>query len=139
MQGLYSRASDFSENYCRHPDTTNSPWCHTTDPSTRWERCIIPVCGGAPLGSQFLLLCKVGHSPVLPIKKIFLKLNPKMHAYMQLSLCSSLRRGSSAGRVQKNSCWTGVQRNDEQDRRGAGVSAVGPGHPPLPLLQQLAW
>ena len=32
-------------NYCRNPEGRGSrPWCYTTDPSTRWQYCNIPVC-----------------------------------------------------------------------------------------------
>ena len=32
-------------NYCRNPEGRGSrPWCYTTNPSTRWEYCGIPVC-----------------------------------------------------------------------------------------------
>jgi len=27
-------------NFCRNPDGEPSPWCYTTDPSTRWELCV---------------------------------------------------------------------------------------------------
>ncbi|XP_073667451.1 apolipoprotein(a)-like isoform X3 [Paramisgurnus dabryanus] len=32
------------ENYCRNPDRRNGPFCHTTDPETRWEYCSVPIC-----------------------------------------------------------------------------------------------
>jgi len=34
-----------SDNYCRNPDndTVNGPWCYTTDPNKRWEKCNIPA------------------------------------------------------------------------------------------------
>ncbi len=33
-------------NHCRNPDARGSrTWCYTTDPSTRWEYCNVPVCG----------------------------------------------------------------------------------------------
>ena len=32
-------------NYCRNPDnTSNGPWCYTTDRSKRWERCSVAKC-----------------------------------------------------------------------------------------------
>jgi hypothetical protein len=27
-------------NFCRNPDGEPSPWCYTTDPSSRWELCV---------------------------------------------------------------------------------------------------
>jgi hypothetical protein len=37
-------------NYCRNPDGEPGPWCYTTDPSTRWELCDIPLCAGCYTG-----------------------------------------------------------------------------------------
>uniref|UniRef100_A0A8C2PWS1 Plasminogen n=1 Tax=Cyprinus carpio TaxID=7962 RepID=A0A8C2PWS1_CYPCA len=37
------------KNYCRNPDNERSPWCHTTDPETRWEYCSVPSCGDQPI------------------------------------------------------------------------------------------
>ncbi|XP_078589981.1 zinc metalloproteinase nas-7-like [Branchiostoma floridae x Branchiostoma japonicum] len=37
--------SGLEENYCRNPSGHTEVWCYTTDPSTRWERCDVPVCG----------------------------------------------------------------------------------------------
>ena len=34
-----------AENYCRNPDSSDGPWCYTTDINTRWEYCDIPYCG----------------------------------------------------------------------------------------------
>ena len=32
-------------NYCRNPDfDLKGPWCYTTDPSIRWERCEVEIC-----------------------------------------------------------------------------------------------
>ncbi|CAH1253114.1 PKD1L3 [Branchiostoma lanceolatum] len=33
------------ENYCRNTGNRTGVWCYTTDPSTRWELCDVPVCG----------------------------------------------------------------------------------------------
>jgi hypothetical protein len=33
-------------NYCRDPDSSGFPWCFTTDPRKRWERCDVPQCTG---------------------------------------------------------------------------------------------
>ncbi|XP_056004045.1 uncharacterized protein LOC125661029 [Ostrea edulis] len=32
------------ENYCRNPDRSVGPWCHTQDPDTRWDLCDVPKC-----------------------------------------------------------------------------------------------
>ncbi|XP_056001724.1 uncharacterized protein LOC125653240 [Ostrea edulis] len=32
-------------NFCRSPDGAKFPWCLSTAPDTRWERCNIAVCG----------------------------------------------------------------------------------------------
>ena len=33
-------------NYCRNPDNTSEgPWCYTTDPNSRWEYCEVIKCG----------------------------------------------------------------------------------------------
>lgn len=35
-----------AENYCRNAGGEEpSPWCYTMDPTVRWQRCDIPVCG----------------------------------------------------------------------------------------------
>nr|XP_055041438.1 apolipoprotein(a)-like isoform X2 [Misgurnus anguillicaudatus] len=39
---------DLDENYCRNPGDNNAPWCYTTDPQTRWEKCNVPNCGDQP-------------------------------------------------------------------------------------------
>uniref|UniRef100_A0A8D0EAB2 Plasminogen n=1 Tax=Salvator merianae TaxID=96440 RepID=A0A8D0EAB2_SALMN len=36
--------ADLRSNYCRNPDNDKSPWCYTTDPSTRWEFCNLQKC-----------------------------------------------------------------------------------------------
>ena len=33
------------ENYCRSPDNAPFPWCLSSAPGRRWEKCRIPVCG----------------------------------------------------------------------------------------------
>lgn len=33
------------ENYCRSPDGAPFPWCLSTAPGKRWEKCQIPICG----------------------------------------------------------------------------------------------
>jgi len=40
-----------AENYCRNPDPswTGGVWCHTTDPSVRWESCDVPMCDAGKL------------------------------------------------------------------------------------------
>ncbi|CAH1253095.1 HSD17B6 [Branchiostoma lanceolatum] len=40
-----SRLSGLEENYCRNTGNRTGVWCYTTDPSTRWELCDVPVCG----------------------------------------------------------------------------------------------
>jgi len=32
-------------NYCRDPDGSNTPWCYTMSPATRWSYCPVPKCG----------------------------------------------------------------------------------------------
>jgi len=41
-----SRAA--ARNYCRNPQQswTSGVWCYTTDPSTSWESCDVPLCVG---------------------------------------------------------------------------------------------
>ena len=36
--------TDLTENYCRDPDNFGYPWCFTTDPNKKRERCEIPDC-----------------------------------------------------------------------------------------------
>ncbi|XP_035665404.1 uncharacterized protein LOC118408651 [Branchiostoma floridae] len=38
-------SSGLVNNYCRNPGDWTGVWCYTTDPSTRWELCAVPVCG----------------------------------------------------------------------------------------------
>ena len=58
-----SRDEEFPEknitlarNYCRNPitSTENSkgPWCYTTNPSKRWEYCLIHMCSEPPSGTH---------------------------------------------------------------------------------------
>ncbi|XP_035682628.1 fucolectin-like [Branchiostoma floridae] len=37
--------SGLEENYCRKTEDWTEVWCFTTDPSTRYEICDVPVCG----------------------------------------------------------------------------------------------
>lgn len=37
------------DNYCRNPDSSERPWCYTTDPSREREYCRIRVCSKSPL------------------------------------------------------------------------------------------
>ncbi|KAI8519563.1 hypothetical protein Bbelb_028200 [Branchiostoma belcheri] len=39
-------SAGLEHNYCRNPDDWTGVWCYTTDNSTRWERCDVPVCVG---------------------------------------------------------------------------------------------
>ncbi|XP_035690560.1 uncharacterized protein LOC118425668 [Branchiostoma floridae] len=54
------------ENYCRKGNH-HELWCYTTDPSTRWQRCDVPVCG-ADSGSTSTVFscepCRPGHQCV---------------------------------------------------------------------------
>ncbi|CAH1253107.1 PKD1L3 [Branchiostoma lanceolatum] len=46
-------SSGLDENYCRNTGNRTGVWCYTTDPSTRWELCDVPVCrvsARAPVG-----------------------------------------------------------------------------------------
>ena len=46
-QDYPDRDAEESQNFCRNPDnSTQGPWCYTTDPDTRWESCDIPLCSG---------------------------------------------------------------------------------------------
>ncbi|KAI7800149.1 plasminogen precursor [Triplophysa rosa] len=45
------------ENYCRNPDNDKAPWCFTTDPETRWERCNVPKCEDQP-ESEDCMYCR---------------------------------------------------------------------------------
>ncbi|XP_078580556.1 uncharacterized protein LOC144864360 isoform X11 [Branchiostoma floridae x Branchiostoma japonicum] len=39
--------SGLDGNYCRNPvGARQGVWCYTTDPSTSWEECAVPVCAG---------------------------------------------------------------------------------------------
>eukprot|EP00058_Branchiostoma_floridae_P028282 XP_002613773.1 hypothetical protein BRAFLDRAFT_85314 [Branchiostoma floridae] len=37
-------SSGLEQNYCRNPDGEPGVWCYTTDSSTRFEECDVPVC-----------------------------------------------------------------------------------------------
>ncbi|CAH2275686.1 hepatocyte growth factor [Pelobates cultripes] len=44
------KCKNLSENYCRNPDGSESPWCFTTDPNTRIGHCSqIPKCEASNL------------------------------------------------------------------------------------------
>ena len=32
-------------NFCRNAGDEDAPWCYTTDPNDRWQKCDIPLCG----------------------------------------------------------------------------------------------
>lgn len=36
---------DLDDNYCRNPDSSERPWCYTTDPQVEREFCDLPSCG----------------------------------------------------------------------------------------------
>ena len=38
----YTEVGD--HNYCRSPIGSRGVWCYTTDPSSRWEYCSVPIC-----------------------------------------------------------------------------------------------
>jgi len=40
-------------NYCRNPDGWFGPWCYTTDPDKRWERCPVQTCGQGWLEARY--------------------------------------------------------------------------------------
>ena len=45
-----------AQNYCRNPSGSDfGPWCYTTDVSTRWETCNIPICGKTE--GKFVIFC----------------------------------------------------------------------------------
>ena len=37
---------DDAGNYCRNPDGEPNLWCYTTNSSSRWEYCDVPLCEG---------------------------------------------------------------------------------------------
>ncbi|KAJ6667681.1 hypothetical protein lerEdw1_016002 [Lerista edwardsae] len=39
---------DLADNYCRNPDSSERPWCYTTDPATEREYCHIRECKKPP-------------------------------------------------------------------------------------------
>lgn len=43
---LWSRYPDkgLDDNYCRNPDSSERPWCYTTDPRREREYCRIRLC-----------------------------------------------------------------------------------------------
>ncbi|XP_033487861.2 plasminogen-like [Epinephelus lanceolatus] len=51
---------DLVENFCRNPDGDPQPWCFTTNPSRRWDYCIIPRCTSEPPTIVPELTCATG-------------------------------------------------------------------------------
>lgn len=57
-----------NHNNCRNPDGRGlRPWCYTTDSSTRWEYCAIPVCASTGLPSYIYIIIGVGSAVFLLI------------------------------------------------------------------------
>ncbi|KAK2864309.1 hypothetical protein Q7C36_003463 [Tachysurus vachellii] len=48
------------ENYCRNPDGEPRPWCFTTNPSKRWDFCLIPRCTTQPPTTAPEVTCITG-------------------------------------------------------------------------------
>ena len=48
-----------AKNYCRNPDSSEEPWCYTTDPNKKWEYCDVCKCnkGNVALLKVFPLEC----------------------------------------------------------------------------------
>lgn len=46
--------SGLEGNFCRNPDGEDSPWCYTTNPTTRWEYCDMDQCAGANCASLMI-------------------------------------------------------------------------------------
>lgn len=44
-EGLQGHQMFDLKNYCRSPNEAPFPWCLSTAPSKRWEKCQIPICG----------------------------------------------------------------------------------------------
>lgn len=47
---LWPRYPDkgLDDNYCRNPDSSERPWCYTTDPRREREYCRIRLCSKSP-------------------------------------------------------------------------------------------
>ena len=44
-------------NYCRNPaEKYDETWCYTTDPSKRWDWCVVPTCPGKGSFTLHILL-----------------------------------------------------------------------------------
>ncbi|XP_066996818.2 tyrosine-protein kinase transmembrane receptor Ror2 [Anabrus simplex] len=70
-----------AENYCRNAGGEEpSPWCYTTDPNVRWQRCDIPVCDDMKDLSMetfftpmfILILAAIGFVGIMVILLLFL-------------------------------------------------------------------
>ncbi|XP_078658294.1 uncharacterized protein LOC144903755 [Branchiostoma floridae x Branchiostoma belcheri] len=57
-------------NYCRNPDLSTRPWCHTTDPKKQRDFCIIPKCTGLASRSEYVGCYKDTSSRTFPAGRI---------------------------------------------------------------------
>ncbi|KAI8510256.1 hypothetical protein Bbelb_126840 [Branchiostoma belcheri] len=57
-------------NYCRNPDLSTRPWCHTTDPKKHRDFCIIPRCTGLASRSEYVGCYKDTSSRTFPAGRI---------------------------------------------------------------------
>ncbi|KAI8480871.1 hypothetical protein Bbelb_413850 [Branchiostoma belcheri] len=61
---------DLDSNYCRNPDLSTRPWCHTTDPKKQRDFCIIPKCTGLASRSEYVGCYKDTSSRTFPAVRI---------------------------------------------------------------------
>ncbi|XP_078656895.1 uncharacterized protein LOC144903011 isoform X2 [Branchiostoma floridae x Branchiostoma belcheri] len=61
---------DLDSNYCRNPDLSTRPWCHTTDPKKQRDFCIIPKCTGLASRSEYVGCYKDTSSRTFPAGRI---------------------------------------------------------------------
>ena len=77
-----NKKKDLRENYCRNPDNSSSgPWCFTSDPSLRHQRCGIPQCSQGTTHTHrhthTLTRCLHTHNDAHTCRKTHCRLTPK--------------------------------------------------------------